>query len=95
MLVQSPKWGIFEVRLYFNEESLAIIQKTSTMKKRCLLLTTLILTNLAVAQTTFQKTIGGTNDDLGNAIQQTPEGGYIIAGETRSYGVGNRDLYLD
>jgi Secretion system C-terminal sorting domain len=46
------------------------------------------------AQTTFQRTIGGTNDDLGNAVRQTSDGGYLVAGETRSYGAGDRDVYL-
>jgi len=64
------------------------------LKNIFIMLTALTLANLAVAQTTFQKIIGGTNDDLANAVQQTSDGGYIIVGETRSYGTGNRDVYL-
>jgi Secretion system C-terminal sorting domain len=64
------------------------------MKRTTFILTILIIANSAIAQTTFQKAIGGTNDDLGNAIQQTSDGGYIIAGETKSYGAGDRDVYL-
>jgi len=50
--------------------------------------------NVTTGQTIFQQTIGGINNDLGNAVQQTPDGGYIIAGETSSYGAGGRDVYL-
>ncbi|MGB2809915.1 MAG: hypothetical protein WBC22_19400, partial [Sedimentisphaerales bacterium] len=35
-----------------------------------------------------------SGDDIGYAAQQTSDGGYIIAGETQSYGSGNADIYL-
>lgn len=52
--------------------------------------------SLICAQITFQKTYGGSNDDFSTAIQQTTDGGYIIVGETKSFGVGNNfvDVYL-
>ncbi len=46
------------------------------------------------AQTTFQKTFGGANDDGGTSIVQTTDGGYIIAGYTKSFGTGTTNLYL-
>jgi Secretion system C-terminal sorting domain len=64
------------------------------MKTTHIILTLLLIANLGLSQTTFQKTIGGINDDLGNAVQETSDGGYIVAGETRSYGAGSRDVYL-
>lgn len=32
----------------------------------------------------WQKSLGGTTDDIANSVQQTSDGGYIIAGETYS-----------
>ncbi len=39
------------------------------------------------------KTIGGNEDDTGNCVKQTSDEGFIIVGETNSYGV-NGDVYL-
>ena len=42
----------------------------------------------------WAKTYGGTGDDLAYSVQQTSDGGYIVAGETRSFGAGNNDVFL-
>jgi hypothetical protein len=39
-------------------------------------------------QMEWEKTFGGSNDDLGFSIRQTDDGGYVVAGYT-SYGLGN------
>jgi hypothetical protein len=42
----------------------------------------------------WAKTYGGTGDDTAWSVQQTSDGGYIVAGHTRSFGVGNLDVFL-
>lgn len=44
--------------------------------------------------TLWTKTYGGTNWDFAYSLQQTTDGGYILAGTTASYGMGNDDVYL-
>jgi hypothetical protein len=48
----------------------------------------------AVHGQTWVKTYGGGAWDFGHAVCQVPDGGYIIAGRTMSYGAGGEDLYL-
>jgi uncharacterized delta-60 repeat protein len=45
-------------------------------------------------QTVWQKTYGGSGDDYAYSIQQTTDGGYIVAGWTSSFGAGNYDFYV-
>jgi uncharacterized delta-60 repeat protein len=42
----------------------------------------------------WQKTYGGTGDDRSHSIQQTSDGGYIVAGRTTSSGAGNADAWV-
>jgi len=42
----------------------------------------------------WSQTFGGIYNDGGWSLQQTAEGGYIIAGQTESYGAGSDDVYL-
>ena len=42
----------------------------------------------------WSKTFGGSEDDYGNSIQITSDGGYIIVGYTYSFGAGESDVYL-
>ena len=42
----------------------------------------------------WSKTFGGTQCDYAWAVQQTKDGGFIVAGGTESYGAGLYDVYL-
>jgi len=42
----------------------------------------------------WNKTYGGTNEDMGCSLVQTDDGGYAIVGETRSFGAGGYDFWL-
>jgi hypothetical protein len=43
---------------------------------------------------TFAKTYGGSSDDYARFVQQTSDGGYIVAGTTYSFGAGEWDIFL-
>ncbi|HBU31209.1 MAG TPA: hypothetical protein DEB14_02670, partial [Dictyoglomus sp.] len=75
------------------------------MKKIFLLLSVFLIFSLLISgcapkkdttppQQVWQKTYGGSNDDEAFSIQQTTDGGYIVAGWTESFGAGNRDVYI-
>ena len=42
----------------------------------------------------WQKTYGGSKDEEASSIQQTYDGGYIVAGSTDTYGAGMRDFLI-
>jgi len=48
----------------------------------------------AMGNTVWYKTYGGLRDDMGIAVQQTSDNGFIIAGYTDSFGSGDSDVYL-
>ena len=65
------------------------------MKTKLLLTILLVFVGLSInAQTTFQKTYGGSGNDFGHSVQQTTDGGYILFGQTSSLGNGEQDMYL-
>ena len=47
-----------------------------------------------IGNTLWTKTYGGVDDERAWLVQQTTDNGYIIAGETESFGVGREDAWL-
>ena len=66
------------------------------MKKTFLTSTIIFFSIWACGQTTFQETYGGTKAEAAYEVKRTDDGGYIIAGESLSYGAGAgfSDFYL-
>jgi hypothetical protein len=44
--------------------------------------------------TLWTRTYGGIYDEAAYSVQQTSDGGYVLAGYTNSFGVGSQDYYL-
>jgi len=42
----------------------------------------------------WDRTYGGSSDDIGYGIINDPSGGYVLVGETQSYGAGNGDVLV-
>jgi hypothetical protein len=42
----------------------------------------------------WKQIFGGNDDDMGKSVEQTDDGGYIITGNTKSYGNGGSDVWL-
>lgn len=48
----------------------------------------------ATGAVTWQYSYGGSQGDFGYSIDQTADGGYIVAGETLSFGAGEKDIWV-
>jgi uncharacterized delta-60 repeat protein len=53
----------------------------------------LVKTN-SLGDTLWTRTYGGSGGDYAYSVQQTADGGYIVAGTTESFGAGGWDFYL-
>ena len=54
----------------------------------------ILLFQVALAQSTFQKTYGGYDLDIGFSVQQTADEGYIVTGTTKSFPEAQGGIYL-
>ena len=69
------------------KDSLTTVENTTAVKDS-------LTTMENVPALPFTETFGGEEDDRAYAVQQTTDGGYIIAGRTESFGAGDYDFYL-
>ena len=53
-----------------------------------------LFTEYAHAQVRFARTYGGANEDRAFSVQQTTDGGYIVAGLTNSFVASGSDIFL-
>ncbi len=68
-----------------------IVQICDTTGCACDMDTLFVTTDTCIS---FCIAIGGPNDDYGESIIQTTDGGYAIAGYTNSFGQGDYDMYI-
>ena len=58
------------------------------------LIFSLFIANTGFAQSIPSLTFGGSNNEVGLSICPAPEGGYALAGSTRSFGAGSNNFYF-
>ncbi|MCO6499805.1 MAG: hypothetical protein J5I47_05435, partial [Vicingus serpentipes] len=65
-------------------------------KLLALLLTSLYLPLMSQICTgsSFQKTYTGGGEERAHSVQPTSDGGYVLVGETTSYGAGGQDIFV-
>ena len=54
----------------------------------------LLLKTDARGEVQWMKTYGGAQHDAGYCVERSPDGGYVVAGQTYSYGVGGGDIWV-
>ena len=60
----------------------------------CVLLSLCFVVSVDAESLVWSKTYGGVDDDEAYSLVATSDGGYAIAGETKSFGAGINDFWL-
>ena len=69
--------------------------KFKNMKTLLLFVFAIVLTiKVNAQQSTFQKSVGGSQFEYGYAMQKTSDGGYVVGATTGSFGVSNYAFYV-
>jgi hypothetical protein len=74
-----------------------LAKKEVVMVKRLFAFTSIALGIVSIPLSIYagwMRTCGGSLDDMGNRVFQTSDGGYVIAGTTKSFGAGESDIWL-
>ena len=48
----------------------------------------------AAGETLWTRIYGGAGEEMAHAVEELPDGGFLLAGHTSTYGAGNKDLWL-
>lgn len=70
------------------------MKKTFILLVTIFFICTLMLSAYSKPDTTWTRLFGGSQYEFGRCIEQTYDGGYILVGDTYSYGAGDKDIYL-
>ena len=65
-----------------------------TLTAALLLIGTVCPLQAQAPDTLWTCTYGGSSGDYGYSVQQTSDGGFVVAGSTRSFGAGGYDVWL-
>ena len=60
----------------------------------CVLLVSVFVVSVEASSTTWSRTYGGNDTDSAETVIQTSDGGYVIVGQTQSFGAELGDLWL-
>jgi hypothetical protein len=95
----SALWVGFSIILilYPVASPLRVQLKTKTLLAYCIVVFSLLLISSfhpAFATSSLNKTYGGAKDDAAYSILSSSDGGYVLAGYTKSVGAGGMDAWL-
>ena len=83
-----------------DSERVGFLFKVGVMEMKKLFILILVVSiicisaNVSYSAQYWAKTYGGMSDELATSIDQTGDGGYIVAGGTASFGNGSSDMWI-